>query len=188
MITSSPISVLGICGSLRNASFNWSLLQAAAKHLPKEMNLESIRLHDIPLFNQDVLDAGMPSSVQTFRDRIAAADALLICSPEYNYSISGVLKNAIDWASRPPNQPLNGKPLGIMGATPGNFGTVRAQMALRQVCVFTNMVPLLQPEVLVMKAETKFDSQRNLTDEVTKKILIQFLEAFAMWIRKLRGY
>ncbi len=149
--------------------------------------METCDLHDIPLFNQDVLDAGMPEPVKTFRERIAKADAILIASPEYNYSISGVLKNAIDWASRAPNPPLDGKPLGIMGATPGNFGTIRGQMALRQVCIFTNMIPMNTPELFVTKANEKFDAEGNLIDETTQKYLKKFLQSFDAWVKKIHG-
>jgi len=129
------VHVLGISGSLRKASYNTALLRPASELLPRGMTLEVFDLSSIPLYNDDVRALGFPKPVQEFRSRIAAADALLIATPEYNFSIPGVLKNAIDWASRPPDPPLDGKPLAIMGASTGNFGTVRAQMHLRQVCV-----------------------------------------------------
>lgn len=187
-MAASRISVLGISGSLRKKSFNRALLRAAAEVLPEGMELTHFDLDEIPLYNQDVYDAGMPAAVQAFRGQIAAADALLISSPEYNFSISGVLKNAIDWASRPPNQPLDGKPLGIMGCTPGGLGTVRAQMALRQVCVFVNLLPLNRPELFVSAAHTKFDGEGRLVDGETRQKLQEYLAALAAWTRRLRGH
>ena len=184
--STSPLKVLGICGSLRKKSYNRALLQAAAELLPDGMELSQCDLHDIPLFNQDVLDAGYPEPVRIFRERIAAADVLLVASPEYNYSISGVLKNAIDWASRPPNPPLNDKPLGILGASPGMLGTVRGQMALRQVCLFTNMIPMNKPEFFLSHAKDKFNEEGRLTDEETRKKLRDYLVALSTWAQRLR--
>jgi chromate reductase len=171
------IRVLGISGSLRKGSYNTGLLRAASELLPEEMTLETFDLSRIPLYNDDVRALGYPEPVQEFRDRIAAADALLIATPEYNFSIPGVLKNAIDWASRPPNPPLDGKPVAIMGASTGNFGTVRAQMHLRQVCVNTNMLPLNKPEVLVMRAQEKFDPDGLLVDQTARGFIRDLLAA-----------
>jgi chromate reductase len=181
------IHVLGFSGSLRKDSYNTALLRAAAELLPDGMTLETFDLSPIPLYNDDVRTAGYPDAVKDFRSRIAAADALLIATPEYNYSIPGVLKNALDWASRPPDPPLNGKPVAIMGASPGNFGTVRAQMHLRQVCVYTNMFPINKPEVLVARAQEKFDAEGRLTDETTRGFVRDLLIALADWTRKCRG-
>jgi chromate reductase len=150
------------------------------------MTLEKSDLSPIPLYSDDVRALGYPRSVQEFRERIAASEALLIATPEYNYSISGVLKNAIDWASRPPHPPLDGKPVAIMGASTGNFGTVRAQMHLRQICLFCNMLPLNKPEVLVMRAQEKFDSSGRLVDETTRGYVRDLLIALADWTRCLR--
>jgi chromate reductase len=156
--------------------------------LPESMSLEIFDLSPIPLYNGDVEATGIPEPVQNFKARIAAADALLIATPEYNYSIPGVLKNAIDWASRPPkDSPLNGKPVAIMGASGGPGGTIRAQMHLRHVFVFTNMLPLNKPEVRVMRAAEKFDAEGRLTDEATRKEVRALLEALAAWTRQLRG-
>ena len=181
----STIRVLGISGSLRKGSFNTSLLRAAGELLPEGMSLETSDLSPIPLYNEDVRAAGYPPAVQELRDKIAAADALLIATPEYNYGLPGVLKNAIDWASRPPDQPMNGKPLAMMGATPGILGTVRAQMNLRQVCVFLNMIPVNKPEVLVGKAHEKIDAEGRLTDEMTRKFIGDLLVSLADLTRKL---
>ena len=182
----TPVHVLSFAGSLRRASTNRGLLRAAAEVLPEDMTLEVFDLSPIPLYNADVEEAGVPESVTLFKQRLAAADAILIATPEYNYSIPGVLKNAIDWASRPPQGcPLVGKPLAIMGAG-GTFGTVRSQLALRQVAVFINMLPLNKPEVMVQRNWEKFDPDGNLTDDATKEQVRGLLEALAWWTRSLR--
>ena len=183
----AEIHVLGTSGSLRKSSYNTALLTAASELLPEGVTLETFDLSLIPLYNEDVRSLGYPKAVKEFRDRIAAADALLIATPEYNYSIPGVLKNAIDWASRPPDSPLDGKPVAIMGASTGSFGTVRAQMHLRQVCVGCNMLPLNDPEVLVMRAQEKFDASGRLADETTRRIIRDLLVGLADWTRRLQG-
>jgi chromate reductase, NAD(P)H dehydrogenase (quinone) len=182
----SPVHVLGFSGSLRKGSFNAMLLASAAELLPENMTLETFDLSPIPLYNDDVRAAGYPDSVRAFRDRIAAADALLIVTPEYNFSIPGVLKNALDWASRPPDPPLSGKPAALMGASTGNFGTVRAQLHLRHVCVYTNMFPVNKPEVLVARAHEKFDGRGRLADETTRGFVRDLLTALADWTLRLR--
>jgi len=179
--------VLGISGSLRKGSYNTALLRAASELLPEGMTLEVFDLSSIPLYNDDVRALGFPKPVQEFRDRIAAADALLISTPEYNFSIPGVLKNAIDWASRPPDPPLDGKPAAIMGASTGDFGTVRAQMHLRQVCVFCNMFPVNKPEVLVMRAREKFDASGRLIDETARGFVRDLLTALVDWTQRLQS-
>jgi chromate reductase, NAD(P)H dehydrogenase (quinone) len=182
------VHVLGFSGSLRKGSYNTALLRAAIELLPDGMTIETFDLAPIPLFNQDIAESdAIPQSIRLFKSRIAFADALLIATPEYNYSIPGVLKNAIDWASRPANEsPLNGKPLAIMGAG-GMMGTSRAQYHLRQVAVFTNMFPLNKPEVTVPMAQQKFDAQGNLTDDLTRSFVRQLLEALFVWTNRLRG-
>ena len=183
-----PVHVLGFAGSLRKQSYNRALLAAAEDYLPEGVTLEQYDIAGIPLFDQDVLDNdGYPEAVQRFRDRIAAADAVLIVTPEYNYSVPGVLKNAIDWASRPPSPPFNGKPVAVMGASDGPWGTIRAQLHLRQVFVFLNAFPVQQPQVMVPKAGEKFDEQGRLTDEAVAKQVRALLEALANWTRRLRG-
>src|SRR5229473_5553451 len=145
----SDIKVLGICGSLRKGSFNRMALRVAQGLAPAGMKIDVADISAFQPYNEDVRQEGFPPAVQTFRDQIAAADALLFVTPEYNYSVSGVLKNAIDWGSRPPNQPFEGKPVGIMGATASLWGTTRAQYDLRKMCVYLNMFPLNKPEVLI---------------------------------------
>jgi chromate reductase, NAD(P)H dehydrogenase (quinone) len=182
----TPVHVLGFAGSLRQASTNRGLLRAALEVLPEDMTLELFDLTPIPLYNADVEAAGTPEPVMLFKQRLAEADAILIATPEYNYSIPGVLKNAIDWASRPPQDcPLIGKPLALMGAG-GSFGTVRSQLALRQVAVFTNMLPLNKPEVMVQRNWEKFDREGNLTDDAVKEQVRGLLVALFWWTRNLR--
>lgn len=183
----SRIHVLGIAGSLRAGSYNKALLRAAAELLPEGMTLEIFDIAPIPPYNEDVRALGYPGSVLSLRERIAAADALLIATPEYNYSIPGVLKNAIDWASRPPEPPIDGKPVAIMGASNGGFGTVRGQLHLRQVLSATNMRALLKPEVMVSLAQNKIDAAGKLTDEKTREAIRGLLVALAAWVEQLRG-
>lgn len=181
----ASIKVLGFSGSLRKGSFNSGLLRAATELLPEEMTLETFDLHAIPLYSSDNDGDNLPEPVRQFKSRIAAADALLIVTPEYNYSVSGVLKNAIDWASRPPkNSPLNGKPLAMMGAG-GTMGTLRSQMHLRQILQFNGTLPLQKPEVYVSRAWEKFDASGTLIDEDTRKLVRSLLEALLAWTLRL---
>ncbi len=179
------IHVLGFSGSLRKASYNAGLLRAAMELLPDDMTMEVFDLAQIPPYNEDLNVDGGSEPVKAFKAKIAAADALLIVTPEYNYSIPGVLKNAIDWASRPAkDSPLNEKPIAIMGAG-GIMGTARAQMHLRQVAVYTNMHPLNKPEVEVQRAWEKFDQNGNLTDEPTRQAVRSLMVALAAWTRRI---
>jgi chromate reductase, NAD(P)H dehydrogenase (quinone) len=181
------IHILGIAGSLRKGSFNRAALRAAQQLAPEGASIESFDLEGIPLFNQD-LEAQVPARVAELKAKVRAADAVLLVTPEYNYSIPGVLKNAIDWGSRPPvDNCWNGKPVAIMGASPGRLGTARAQSHLRQVFVFLNMFPVNQPEVLISSARDKFDAEGNLKDEDTKKFIRQLLEALVSWTQRLQG-
>jgi chromate reductase len=182
------IRVLGIAGSLRRDSYNRALLRAAQELAPAEVEITTFAwLGSIPLYNEDIRAQSDPAPVAALKRAIREADALLIATPEYNYSIPGVLKNAIDWASRPPqDSPLNGKPVALMGASTGSFGTVRAQMHLRQVCVFTNMLALTRPQVLVARAREKFDQQGRLTDETSIGYVRELLQALLEWTLRLR--
>jgi chromate reductase len=186
MARTAVVKTLGISGSLRQGSYNTALLRAAAELLPEGMTLEIADIAQFPLYNEDVRQAGFPAPVQKLRDQIVAADALLLVTPEYNYSVSGVLKNAIDWASRPPNQPFDGKPVAIMGVTPSLWGTARAQYHLRQSCVYLNMLPLNKPEVLIAGAQSKFDAELHLIDKTTRDLVAQLLLALRDWTRRLR--
>ena len=177
--------VLGIAGSLRKASFNRALLRAAQELAPKEMEITVFDLAPIPPYDEDVEKEGDPGPVAALKDAIRAADALLFVSPEYNYGIPGVLKNAIDWASRPPGKsPLNGKPAAIMGASQGTGGTMRMQLALRQTFVFTETYAMLKPEVYVARAQEKFDAEGRLTDEKTREFVGTLLAALVPWAQR----
>jgi chromate reductase len=182
------ISILGFAGSLRKGSFNKALLRAAGEMVPQGMELEIFDLEGIPPFNQD-LEKQPPAKIKEFKSKIRAADGILIATPEYNYSIPGVLKNAIDWASRPyGDNAFKDKPVGLMGASIGMLGSGRAQYHLRQCFVFLNMIPMNQPEVMVPFVEKKVDSSGRLTDPQTREIIKQFLEALDTWVRKFRKH
>jgi chromate reductase len=181
-----PVTILGFAGSLRKDSYNKALLRAAAELVPEGAVLEVFDLEGIPLFNQD-LETQPPERVREFKAKIKAADAILIATPEYNYSIPGVLKNAIDWASRPyPDNAFNGKPVAVMGASIGMLGTARAQYHLRQCFVFLNMYPLNKPEVMVNFAEERFDEKGRLKDKTAKKHIAELLENLVAWTAKLK--
>jgi len=175
------ITVLGICGSLRAGSFNKAALRTAIELKPLGMTIETADIGSIPLYDEDVRALGFPPPVEKLRAQIAAADALLFVTPEYNYSMSGVLKNAIDWASRPPDQPFAGKPAAIMGAAAGMAGSARAQYDLRRSCVFLDIHPLNKPEVQIGQAQTKFDAAGRLTDDVARGLISDMLVALEKW-------
>ena len=185
MSDAGGIKVLGICGSLRKASFNMAALRTAIELKPAGMSVEVADISQIPLYNEDVRAQGFPPPVQKLRDQIAAADALLFACPEYNYSMSGVLKNAIDWASRPPDQPFAGKACAILGAAAGMAGSARAQGDLRRAMVFLDMHPLNKPEVLIGQAQAKFDESGKLTDEAAKGFIRDMMAALDRWARQI---
>lgn len=179
------LKILGIAGSLRAGSLNRALLRAAAELAPEEMALETFDLAAVPLYDGDVEAAGDPAGVTAFKRAIEAADGVLMATPEYNHGVPGVMKNAIDWASRPPGgSPLGGKPVGLIGASPGITGTARGQSQLRQAFEFTNSYCMPQPELLVFRAHEKFDAEGRLTDAATAKFLGSYLAAFAAWVRR----
>lgn len=180
------ITILGFAGSLRKDSFNKAILRAALSLLPERVKLDIFDLEGIPLFNQDIED-NLPEKVIEFKEKIRAADAILIATPEYNYSIPGVLKNAIDWASRPyGDNVFSGKPLAIMGASIGMLGTARAQYHLRQTLVFLNVYPLNQPEIIIPFIADKIDKEGNLVDEKTKSKIQELIMSLVDWTKKLR--
>jgi chromate reductase len=183
----SPLVILGISGSLRRDSFNRATLRAAQELAPEGSKIETFELDGLPGFNQD--DEGQPpAKVVELKQRIRSADAILFVTPEYNYSVPGVLKNAIDWASRPyGDSAWNGKPVAIMGASVGGFGTARAQHHLRQMFVFLNMHPVNQPEVMIGSAAKRFDQQGKLTDENSRKLIQQLLQELVRWTRQLQN-
>lgn len=184
---SETLEVLALAGSLRRASFNRRLVHSAAELAPSGMSVEIFDLAGIPLFDQDVEDEGDPDAVGRLKGAIRGADALFIATPEYNLSIPGVLKNAVDWASRPPGRSaLQGKPVAIAGATPGRGGTARAQDALRHTLRATGALVLPRPDLLLASAGDLFD-ERMLTDEGSRRRLRRLLEALADWSRTLAG-
>lgn len=186
-MSSEGIKVLGISGSLRKGSFNTAALRAAVELAPPGITIETFDISPIPLYNEDVREKGFPPVVEELRGKIKAADALLIVTPEYNYSIPGVLKNAIDWASRPPDQPFDNKPLAIMGASPSMLGTARCQYHLRQCFIYLNALILNQPEVMIASAQNKFDAQGKLTDEKTRDFICQLLVSLQKWTLRLKA-
>ena len=180
------IHILGFAGSLRKQSYNRALLSAAHEMAPDDATLEIFDLEGIPPFNQD-LEYEPPEKVKDFKARIRAADAILIVTPEYNYSIPGVLKNAIDWVSRPyGDNALERKPVAVMGASIGMLGTARAQYDLRRSFVFLNMYPMNQPEVMVSFAQDKIDSNGRVTDEKTLKKIRELLEGLVRWTKRTK--
>ncbi|MCG8542686.1 MAG: NAD(P)H-dependent oxidoreductase [Alphaproteobacteria bacterium] len=181
------MKIAGISGSLRMGSFNSALLHAAQKLAPDGMAIEIEEIADIPLYNADVQADGFPGPVQRLIDSLRAADGVLIATPEYNYSIPGVLKNAIDWVSRADDQPFAGMPVAIMGASPGNLGTARAQYHLRQVFVFLDGIVMNKPEVFVGAAHSKHDDKGNLVHQDTEAHLTGYLSAFKDWVEKVGG-
>ena len=183
----TDLRVLGIAGSLRLGSLNRALLRATAKLAPTGMSIDTFDLADVPLYNGDVEAAGDPPGVAAFKDAIRAADAVLFVTPEYNHGVPGVMKNAVDWASRPARDAaLNGKPVGIIGASPGQTGTARGQSQLRQAFEFTNSFCMPQPEILVFRALEKFDASGELTDAKTAEFLGKYLEALRAWTLRFK--
>ena len=184
---SQQISILGFAGSLRKGSYNRALLRAALELVPNDAKIEAFELDGIPPFNQD-LESSPPEKVKEFKRKTKAVDALLIVTPEYNYSIPGVLKNAIDWASRPyGDNAFEGKPVAMMSASIGMLGGARAQYHLRQSFVFLNMYPVNKPEVFVTFAPQKFDDKGRLLDEKTKELMRELLGNLVAWARKLKA-
>jgi len=177
--------ILAFAGSLRKGSYNKAVLRAAKELAPESLNIQIFDLEGIPLYNADVEAEGDPEQVRQFKEAIREADGLLIATPEYNHGVPGVTKNAIDWASRPAkNAPLNGKPVGILGASPGITGSARGQSQLRQAFEFTNSYCMPQPEILVYRAHEKFDDDGKLTDEATRRFLGKYLDALYDWVNR----
>ena len=169
------MNVLGISGSLRQGSYNTMALRAAKQLAPPGMNITIADIRPIPMYDEDVRTAGLPAPVHALKEQVRAADAILLVTPEYNFSIPGVLKNAIDWLSRPPEQPFDGKPLAIMGASTGPVGTARVQYHLRQVMSALNTFNVNKPEVFIGNCASKFNEQGELTDETTAKFIGELL-------------
>lgn len=182
----AAVAILGICGSTRTASLNRALLRTIGEQLPADVSFTTWDgIARLPIFNSDLSD---PSEVTELKAAIARADGVILTVPEYNYSIPGGLKNALDWVSRPPaSSPLRGRPIAIAGAATGISGTIRAQLHLRQMLVYSDTPVMNQPEVLIPRAHERFDQAGQLTDESTRQLLARFADAFVAFVRKQRG-
>jgi len=179
------VALVGICGSLRKASLNRALLVAVGETLPAGSTLELLGSLDFPIFNSDLPE---PAEVIEMKRRIGAADGVVFGVPEYNYSIPGGLKNALDWISRPPPQsPLRGKPVAMVGAASGMSGTIRAQTHLRNILVYSDAPCLSQPEVLIPRAHERFDAEGRLTDASTRALLERFGVALATFVSRFKS-
>lgn len=186
-MSQGPITIAGLCGSLRKGSFNRMALAQFARSLPSGASLVPVEIGDFPLYNQEILDAGVPTPVARVRDALLAADAIAIATPEYNYSVSGVLKNAIDWLSRTTPQPLAAKPIALFGAAAGLFGSGRAQYHLRQILVFLDGRPINKPEVMIGAAHQKFAADGTLNDEMAVKLLADLGAALVREVQRFRA-
>lgn len=182
----SAIHLVGFSGSLRKKSYSTAALRAALALAPEGVTTERIDIAGIPLYNEDVKEKGNPDAVRQLREKIAAADGVVLSTPEYNYSTSGVLKNAIDWASRPPEQPFEAKPIALISSSPGVLGGSRAQYHLRQMFVFMNGLVLNRPEVMIGGVMKKFDDAGALIDESTREILTKQMAALVELIKRQR--
>jgi chromate reductase len=181
------LNILAFAGSLRKDSYNKMLLRVAVDLAPKDATIKVFDLEEIPPFNQD-FEQSPPERVKDFKAKIKAADAILIVTPEYNYSVPGVLKNAIDWCSRPVgDNSWEGKPVAIMSASTGMLGGARAQYHLRQIFVTLDMRPVNKPEIMVNFAAQKFDEKGNLADDKTKELIRTLLTALVTWTRRLQA-
>ncbi len=170
---------VAISGSLRKESYNTKVLKVAQKLAPKHITIEQLSIADIPMYNVDLFEKFRPEHVDKLSKAIKTADALIIVTPEYNYSIPGVLKNAIDFLSKHPDKPFNKKAVGIISASPSLLGGVRAQYHLRQILVAVNAMAMNIPEVVITVVDTKFDKDGNMTDEKTTDFIKKFINALA---------
>ena len=186
MSDAATVTVLGISGSLRYSSHNSAALRAAGELMPQGMALKIADISNFPLYHDDVRLQGYPPPLQRFRSEIAAADAILFATPEFNHSIPGVLKNAIDWASRPPDQPFKGKPYAMIGAATGILGSARAQFHLRQICASLDTLHVMKPEIFITFAATKFDAELRLSDQATRDSMAQLMQELKNWTLLLR--
>jgi chromate reductase len=181
------MTILGLAGSLRRASYNRGALRAAERLAPEGVHVDVFDLRDIPMYNQD-LESEMPAMVSRLKERVRAADAVLLATPEYNYSVPAVLKNAIDWASRPyGDNSWQGKPVAVMGASISGMGSIRAQYHLRQMFVFLDMHAVNRPEVMIGNASERFDAEGNLINEQAASQIQALLRSLVQWTRRLQG-
>jgi chromate reductase len=178
----ATLDVVGLCGSLRKGSINRMAMHLAGQLMPEGMTLEPLDLREVPMFDGDLLAQGFPPAVAALRERLRRADGVLIATPEYNFSIPGFLKNAIDWVSRGDDQPFAHKPVAILSASPGPLGGARVQYDLRKVMLFMNAQVMVKPEVFIGGAAGKFGPDGECTDETTRKFVGAQMAAFARWI------
>ncbi|VTU25976.1 FMN-dependent NADPH-azoreductase [Variovorax sp. PBS-H4] len=178
----TQLDIVGLCGSLRAGSINRMALNLVGRSMPQGMTLDTVELRDIPFFDGDVLAKGFPPSVLALRERIRKSDGVVIATPEYNFSIPGVLKNALDWVSRGDDQPFAHKPVAILSASPGPLGGARVQYDLRKVMLFMNAQVLAKPEVFIGAASGKFAPDGSCTDEATRNFASDQMAAFQRWI------
>lgn len=185
------IQFAGICGSLRKGSYNKAVLRAAKELLPEGVSMNIVSIADLPLYNQDLdlpTAEQRPEPVRRFREALAKADAFVVVSPEYNYSIPGVLKNAIDWGFRGDDAPFHGKPIALMGATPGKWGTIRMQNAFHNLYLYMEMKPVYKPEIFIAGANKKIDEDGRLTDETARKLVAEKLEGLKkLCVKEMEG-
>ncbi len=181
----TPFKVLGLCGSLRQKSYNMIALKTAGELMPAGMKLEITAFADLPIYNFDVQEKGFPATATRLRDEVLAADALLFASPEYNWSVGAPLKNAIDWLSRFQPQPFNNKPAALFSCTTGPVGGSRGQYDLRRILVQLGVHWLVKPEVFIGQSASKF-TDGKLTDETTRKFLTDQMIAFEDWIKRMK--
>lgn len=181
-----PVKILGISGSARNGSYNTALLKAAKEMLPEGASLEICDISSLPMYSQD-LESALPESVVALKRQIKEADALLFASPEHNYTITALLKNAIEWGNRPPGQNVwAGKPAAIVSASTSMRGGVRGQLHLRQVLVDLDVYAMNRPQLMLANAEAAFDEDVRLTDEIARKTLREILQRLVAWTNRLR--
>jgi chromate reductase, NAD(P)H dehydrogenase (quinone) len=183
----ASLRLVGISGSLRSRSYNSGALRAVASMIPAGATFSIASLADLPFYNTDVEQRGFPPAVERFRGEVAAADALILATPEYNFSVSGVLKNALEWLSRPRNPPAAGKPCAIFGASVSPLGTARGQFHLRHVCVSLNLIPVNTPHVDITNAKEKFDADSRLTDQPSIDALRQLVNELCTLTARLRA-
>ncbi len=178
----TTLDIVGICGSLRAGSLNRMALNLAAELMPASMRMEVVEWRDVPLFDADLLAKGPPPAVTALAERLRRADGIVIATPEYNYSIPGVLKNTIDWLSRGDDQPFARKPVALLSASPGPLGGARVQYDLRKVLLFVDALVMIKPEIFIAAAATKFDAAGQCTDETTRRFVGKQMAAFETWI------
>ncbi|MDB5570078.1 MAG: NAD(P)H-dependent oxidoreductase [Hyphomicrobiales bacterium] len=183
----TDFKILAVSGSLRKNSFNTAALRAMQELAPAGVTIELAEIGDLPLYDDDVREQGYPATVQRFRAQVAAADAVILATPEYNYSVSAPLKNAIDWASRAPAQPFGGKPVAILSAATGPMGGVRAQYHLRHMLVSTNSHVLNAPQIMITGAGSKFDAEGRFTDQAGRDLMVQMIDELVKWARRLKA-